>query len=73
MPQDDEFQKTLHELRAVMAKKNKPCPVTDTIMHGEGVRRCALEEGHEGEHMCMYTQNSAYLRRPFGVLVSTPS
>jgi hypothetical protein len=30
---------------------------------GEGTRRCALEEGHEGDHMCMYTANSAYLRR----------
>jgi len=59
----EEFEAALRSIRAVMARHDQTCPVTNRVLHGEGSLRCALEAGHEGEHMCMYTPHSAYLRR----------
>jgi hypothetical protein len=59
----EDFEAAVKSLRAVMSKHERTCPVTNHVLHGEGSLRCALELGHQGEHMCMYTPHSAYLRR----------
>jgi hypothetical protein len=62
MPEDD-YASNVQKIRAVLAKKDKLCPVTQRILRGEGTWRCALEAGHAGDHEGLYTGNSAYLRR----------
>ena len=59
----EDFKEAVKATRAVMSKHDKTCPVTNHALDGEGSLRCALEAGHEGEHMCMYTPHSAYIRR----------
>jgi hypothetical protein len=57
-----DFKAAVRAIRAVMTH-DKTCPVTNRVLDGKGSLRCALELGHEGEHMCMYTPHSAYLQR----------
>jgi hypothetical protein len=60
---DEDFASHRQKLREMLAEKTKRCPATARTENGKGTWRCDLEEGHEGEHMGLYTGNGAYLMR----------